>query len=260
MIELRAIYILWLREMIKFSRSKERIIGSIAMPLMFLAFLGMGFSKTAIPGFSKNTDYIHFLVPGIIGMNMLFSSMFGGLSVLWDREFGFLKEIMVAPVSRVSIALGRIAGGATTGLIQGILLFAISFVFGFTLQPFPLYVPVLRILGMLLFMVFIALIFLSLGLSFAVNMRDAEGFQLIMNFVIFPLFFLSGSISPIQNLPIFIRIFSYMDPLTYAIDGMRSVLIKSSMFPVSFDLLVCIIISLLMVALASYFFERSDSV
>jgi ABC-2 type transport system permease protein len=259
-IELRAIYILWLREMIKFARSKERIIGSIAMPLMFLAFLGMGFSKMTLPGFNKNVDYLHFLVPGMIGMNMLFSSMFGGLSVLWDREFGFLKEIMVAPVSRVSIALGRIAGGATTGIIQGILLFAISFIFGFTIQPFPFYMPVLRILGMIVFMVFIALIFLSLGLSFAVNMRDAEGFQLIMNFVIFPLFFLSGAISPIQNLPIFIRVFSYLDPLTYAVDGMRASLIRSSMLPINVDLLICIVISIFMVSLAAYFFERSDSI
>jgi len=143
MIEIRAIYILWLREMIKFSRSKERIIGSIAMPLMFLAFLGMGFSRASVPGISKNITYINFLVPGIIGMNMLFSSMFGGLSVLWNREFGFLKEIMVAPVSRVSIALGRIAGGATTGLIQGIMLFIISFVFGFSPLIFPIHLFIL---------------------------------------------------------------------------------------------------------------------
>ncbi len=260
MIEIRAIYILWLREMIKFSRSKERIIGSIAMPLMFLAFLGMGFSRASVPGISKNITYINFLVPGIIGMNMLFSSMFGGLSVLWDREFGFLKEIMVAPVSRVSIALGRIAGGATTGLIQGIMLFIISFVFGFSPLIFPIHLFILRICAMLVFMVLIALIFISLGLAFASNMRDAEGFQLIMNFVIFPLFFLSGAITPIDNLPIFIRFLSYIDPLTYAIDGIRSVLIGSSMFPTINNLAICILFAIFMVLLASYLFDKSDSV
>jgi len=260
MIELRAVYILWLREMIKFTRSKERIIGSIAMPLMFLAFLGMGFSGASVPGVDKNTGYMNFLVPGMIGMNMLFSSMFGGLSVLWDREFGFLKEIMVAPVSRVSIALGRIAGGATTGIIQGTILFAISFALGFSVQIFPVHMFILRFAGMISFMVLIALIFLSLGLSFACNMRDAEGFQMIMNFVIFPLFFLSGAITPIGNLPVVIRFFSYLDPLTYAIDGMRGVLLNDSMFPIGFNFAVCAIFSIFMVSLAAYFFDKSDSI
>ena len=133
MIHKAAIYVLWLREMKRFVRAKSRIIGALAFPLFFLGFLGLGFRRMAIPGLSGDVNYISFLVPGILGMSLLFSSTFGGLSVLWDREFGFLKEIMVAPVSRVSIVLGRIAGGITTAMIQGLLILAISFLIGFRL-------------------------------------------------------------------------------------------------------------------------------
>ncbi|MCX5748755.1 MAG: ABC transporter permease [Candidatus Saganbacteria bacterium] len=260
MIELRAIYILWLREMKKFTRAKERIIGSIAMPFMFLAFLGFGFGKMSIPGLDKNISYMNYLVPGTIGMNMLFSSMFAGISVLWDREFGFLKEIMVAPVSRISIALGRIAGGATTGMIQGILLFFVSFSLGFNISYLPLYRIVPGFFLMIVFMVLMALVFLSLGLSFASNMKDAQGFELIINFVMFPLFFLSGAVSPISNLPVWIRVFSYLNPLTYGVDGIRWALLGSSHFHIFYDLFISTLAAFFMVSLASYFFERSEGV
>lgn len=261
MVELRAIYILWLRDLKKFSRAKERIIGSVAMPLMFLAFLGFGFSGVSLPGIGKNIDYIKYLVPGVIGMNMLFGSMFSGISVLWDKEFGFLKEIMVAPVSRISIALGRIAGGATTGLVQGLLLFGLSFFFGFTMNPdFSPWRLALGFLLMIVFMVMISLIFISLGLSFASNMRDAQGFELIINFVMFPLFFLSGAVAPITNLPFWLRVLGFANPLTYGVDGIRAALVGSSMFSLSFDLLACACWSVFMVSLSAWFFDRSESV
>ncbi len=126
MINLTVTYVLWLREMKRFFRTKSRVFGTMAMPLLFLIFLGFGFGRMNVPGVSKNIDYINFLVPGIIGMSLLFTSTFAGLSVLWDREFGFLKEIMVAPVSRVSIAVGRIAGGISTSLLQGISILLVS--------------------------------------------------------------------------------------------------------------------------------------
>jgi ABC-2 type transport system permease protein len=261
MVEIRAIYILWLREIKKLMRAKERIIGSIAMPLMFLTFLGFGFSRVAIPGIEKGINYFQFLVPGVIGMNLLFGSMFSGISVLWDKEFGFLKEIMVAPVSRVSIALGRIAGGATTGLIQGILVFSLSFFFGFAMgSDFSFYRVILGCFLMIIFMLLISLVFISLGLSFASNMRDAQGFELIINFVMFPLFFLSGAVSPISNLPYWLQIISYVNPLTYGVDGLRSALIGKSIFPVAYDIFFCAVFSVAMVAVASFFFERSESV
>ena len=134
MINRAAIQVLWMREMKRFLRAKSRIVGALAMPLFFLAFLGMGFRRISVPGMTEQVDYIRFLVPGILGMSLLFSSTFGGLSVLWDREFGFLKEIMVAPVTRVSIVLGRIAGGVTTALIQGLLILGIATLIGFRMN------------------------------------------------------------------------------------------------------------------------------
>ena len=166
MIDRAAITVLWLREMKRFVRAKSRIIGALAMPLFFLGFLGMGFRRMAIPGMGDGVGYLQFLVPGILGMSLLFSSTFGGLSVLWDREFGFLKEIMVAPVSRVSIVLGRIAGGVTTSMIQVLLLFGISFLMGFRLRSLPM------LLLALVFMILISVTFLGLGLVFASMMKD----------------------------------------------------------------------------------------
>lgn len=254
MIHRAAIYVLWLREMKRFVRAKSRIIGALAFPLFFLAFLGLGFRRMAIPGLSEDVNYISFLVPGILGMSLLFSSTFGGLSVLWDREFGFLKEIMVAPVSRVSIVLGRIAGGITTALIQGLFILAISFLIGFRLSSF-LVLPVV-----LIFMVLISVTFLGLGLIFASKMRDMQGFSIVMNFVIFPLFFLSGALYPLENFPVWLRVLSSIDPLTYGIDGLRGIMIGQSSYPVVFNLGIMVAFSLIMIFLGAYFFEKSESV
>ncbi len=249
-----AIYVLWLREMKRFMRAKSRIFGALAMPLFFLAFLGLGFRKMAIPGMSAEVDYIHFLVPGIIGMSILFSSTFGGLSVLWDREFGFLKEIMVAPVSRVSIVMGRIAGGATTTLIQAILILGISFIMGFKVAG------VSSVLMALVFMTLISITFLGLGLIFASKMKDMQGFSIVMNFVMFPLFFLSGALYPLDNFPAWLRSISKVNPLTYGVDGMRASLIGISSFSTLYDLILLSAFSAVMIVLGAYFFEKSESV
>lgn len=249
-----AIYVLWLRELKRFSRAKSRVVGALAMPLFFLAFLGLGFRKMMIPGVSGDVGYVTFLVPGILGMSLLFSSTFGGLSVLWDKEFGFLKEIMVAPVSRVSIVLGRLAGGVTTSLMQGILLLGVSFLLGFKINT---------IVSLPMAVVFMALIsssFLGLGLIFASKMKDMQGFNIVFNFVIFPLFFLSGALYPLENFPAWLRYVSYIDPLTYGIDGLRGVLIGVSSFPVLFNLAMMIAMSLIMIILGAYFFEKSEAV
>jgi ABC-2 type transport system permease protein len=254
MINGTAIYVLWLREMKRFVRAKSRVIGMLAMPLFFLAFLGLGFTGMAIPGMPSNVDYIHFLVPGIIGMAMLFSSTFAGISVLWDREFGFLKEIMVAPVDRISIVLGRIAGGSTTAVIQGILVLGISVLMGFKI------IGILSFFLSIIFMLLIAITFIGLGLILASIMRDIQGFGLIMNIIIFPLFFLSGALFPLENLPPRVRYISYLDPLTYGVDGLRSVLIGVSSFSVAFNSIILTGCALVMVLLGAYFFEKSESV
>ncbi|NIM59037.1 MAG: ABC transporter permease [Candidatus Aminicenantes bacterium] len=254
MINKTAVYVLWVREMKRFWRAKSRIVGALAMPLFFLAFLGLGFRKMTIPGVTGDVGYIRFLVPGIIGMSILFSSTFGGLSVLWDREFGFLKEIMVAPVSRVSIVLGRIAGGATTALIQAILILGISFIMGFKIFN------VSSILLAIVFMILIAITFLGLGLIFASKMRDMQGFSIVMNFVIFPLFFLSGALYPLENFPSWLRLISKIDPLTYGVDGLRAALIGVSSFSILSNFIFMVIFSLVMIFLGAYFFEKSESV
>jgi ABC-2 type transport system permease protein len=254
MISWTAVYVLWLREMKRYVRAKSRIIGSLIQPLFFLAFLGLGFNRMAVPGMQAGTNYIRFLVPGILGMTLLFSSSMQGLSVLWDREFGFLKEIMVAPVGRVSIVLGRIAGGTTTTLIQGLLVLAVSFILGFRVSSVP------NLLLALVFMVLIAFTFIGFGLIFASKMKDMQGFGMIINFIIFPLFFLSGALYPVNNLPVFVRVLSYIDPLTYGIDGLRGAMINVAAHSLALNLLVMSAFALVMLFLGAYFFEKSESV
>jgi len=254
MVSLTAVYVMWLREMKRFSRARSRVLGSLIMPLFFLAFLGLGFNRMPIPGVGRGVSYIKFLVPGILGMTLLFSSTMQGLSVLWDREFGFLKEIMVAPVSRVSIALGRIAGGVTTSLIQAVLILAVSIVLGFRIHSG------LGLLAALGFMVLTSFAFIGLGLVFASRMKDMQGFGLVMNFLVFPLFFLSGAFYPLTNLPWAIRSLSFVDPLTYGIDGLRAVLIRSHSFPLVLDFLILAGFAAAMLFLGAYSFEKSESV
>ena len=252
MIEATAVYVLWLREMKRYFRAKSRILGSLAIPFIFLAFLGLGFNRMAVPG-AAGVGYIRFLVPGIVGMSLLFQSIFAGLSVLWDREFGFLKEIMVAPVSRVSIVLGRIAGGVTTALVQGLLVLAVSTLVGFRARGAA------DILVALVFMVLISTTFIGLGLVFASKIKDMQGYSIIMNFVVFPLFFLSGALYPLGNLPAWLRVLSYLDPLTYGVDGLRGALIGVAARSIPADMAIMAAIALLMVGLGAWSFERTEN-
>ncbi|UCC41410.1 MAG: ABC transporter permease [Candidatus Aminicenantes bacterium] len=254
MINKAAVYVLWIREMKRFVRAKSRVAGALGMPMFFLAFLGLGFRRMAIPGVSEDLNYIQFLVPGIIGMSIIFSSTFAGMSVLWDREFGFLKEIMVAPVSRISVVLGRIAGGATTAMIQGALILGISIIVGFKI------LSVLSLLLAIIFMLLVAVTFIGMGLIIASKMRDMQGFGIIINFIIFPLFFLSGALYPIENFPTLIRYISYLDPLTYGVDGLRAALLQVSSFSIVLNLVILGAFSLVMILLGAYFFEKSESV
>lgn len=251
--EITAIYVLWLREMKRFFRAKSRVVGTLGMPLFFLAFLGSGFRTSTVPGIPEGIDYITYLVPGIVGMTLLFSSTFAGISVLWDREFGFLKEIMVAPVSRTSIVLGRTAGGATTSLLQGVLILVLSGLMGFSLPG------LFAFLAAAFLMLLISTTFISMGLIFASNMKDIHGFTLVMNFVVFPIFFLSGALFPVENLPLWLRPLSYADPLTYGVDGLRGLLSGISSFPPAMDAVILAGFFLALLLVATWFFERSES-
>jgi len=249
----QTVYIMWLRELKRLWRSKSRLVSTLAMPFFFLLFLGFGFrSGFNLPGMPEGTGYLDFLTPGILGMTMLFTSMFAGLSVLWDKEFGFLKEIMVAPVKRSAIILGRIVGGMSTSLIQGVLILIISLFIGFKItNPFG-------IITALIFMVLISAGFIGLGVAIASKMEDTQGFSLIVQFILFPTFLLSGAIYPLANFPGWLRIIAYIDPLTYGVDGLRASLIGFSQFSIFFDLFLLLIFDLATITLGSWLFSKTE--
>ncbi len=208
------IYTIWLRSMKRFIRSKSRIIGSIAMPLFFLLFLGFGLNSVVnIPGLGDN--YIQFLIPGMVAMSVLFTSVFSGIQIIWDKQFGFLKETLVAPVTRLEIMLGQTAGGATTAVVQGLTILILSLLIGLSIQSIPGFLIAIG------FMVLIGIGFTAFGIAIASTMEDMNGFQLIMNFVIFPIFGLSGALFPISTLPGWLGAITMFDPLTYGVEGIR---------------------------------------
>jgi len=243
-----AIYTLWVREVKKYFRSKSRIIGSLGQPILFLVALGFGMG----PIYQKatNDSYIQFLVPGIIAMSILFLAIFSGISVIWDRQFGFLKETLVAPVPRWQIMLGRTLGGATVAVLQGIIVFAISFLAGFklvNLASLPL---------AFIFMVLVALIFTALGTAIASILEDMHGFQLIMNFLVMPIFFLSGALFPLTNLPKVLKTIVMFDPLSYGVDGLRGTLGGVAQFGLATDFWVLSLVVVVLIAIGSYLFSK----
>jgi ABC-2 type transport system permease protein len=242
------IYILWLRQLKRYSRSKSRIIGSIGQPLLFLLALGYGFG----PIYQKagGGNYIQFLAPGIIAMSVLFTSVFTGIEIIWDKQFGFLKETLVAPVSRMEIMIGRTFGGATVALLQGIIVFFISLAVGFRPANWLL-LPIA-----VLFMFLIALLFTALGTAIASLLDDMQGFQLIMNFLVMPIFFLSGALFPFQGLPKAITIIGSLDPLAYGVDGLRGTLTNINHFGIHTDFFVLSFVTLVLLIVGNYLFSK----
>jgi len=245
---MNTIYILWLRQIKKYLRSKTRIIGSLGQPLLFLVALGFGFG----PIFQKagQGNYIQFLAPGIIAMSILFTAIFAGIEVIWDRQFGFLKETLVAPVSRLKIMIGRTLGGATVSVFQGTLVFLISLLVGFR----PTNLSLLPIT--FLFMVMIALFFTALGTAIASVMNDMQGFHLIMSFLVMPTFFLSGALFPLTNLPTAISIITKLNPLTYGVAGIRDTLVNSVHLGLFTNALVLGALTVVIMGIGSYFFSK----
>jgi ABC-2 type transport system permease protein len=292
-LEVQTVYVMWLREMKKFFRSWSRVVGMIAMPAFFLVFFGIGFQSFQVTGFSYSEiianiliaswnlpplnpiesyfvasfansianavatslgiNYLNFLAPGIVGMILLFASMTAGMSILWDREFGFLKEVMVAPVSRLSIALGRTLGGVTTAIMQGVLILGISLFLGVKITgPAGLSLS-------LVFMVLVSTAFVCLGMAFASRMTDFQGFMLIIQFVFFPLFFLSGALFPLSSFPSWVQAIAYGDPLTYGVDALRTTLVGiGGTMPLTSNFLVLIGFTAATLLLATYLFQRSE--
>ena len=247
---MQTIYILWLRQVKKYFRSRSRIIGSLGQPLLFLISFGFGFGS--IYQKAGEGNYLQFLAPGIILMSVLFTAIFSGIDLIWDRQFGFLKETMVAPVSRLSIMFGKTLGGATVAIIQGLIVFVLTLVIGFRPTNFYL-LPVA-----LIFIILIALLFTAFGTAIASVLEDMQGFQLIMNFLVMPIFFLSGAFFPMEGLPKFMAIITRIDPLTYGVDGLRGSLIGSVHFGLGFDLLILALLTTLLLFIGSYLFFKIE--
>lgn len=245
---MNCIYILWLRQLKRYFRSRARMVGSLGQPILFLVALGFGFG----PIYAKagGGNYIQFLAPGVISMAILFTAMFAGIEVIWDRQFGFLKETLVAPVSRFSIMLGRTLGGATVATIQGVIVLFLTLLVGF--RPGNLWMlPVA--LG---FMFLIALVFTAFGTAIASRMEDMQAFPLIMNFIMMPLFFLSGALFPLHGLPQVIETIARLDPLSYGVDGLRQTLMGAVHFGLGWDFAVLGLITLAFLGLGSYLFAK----
>lgn len=249
--ELTAIYFMWKREIVRFFRSKSRIVGSLGMPFLYLAVMGTSLNGALrTPGLEGN--YLEFIVPGILGMVLLFGSVFTGIIVIMDRQFGFLKETLVAPVSRTSIVIGKSLGGATTAVVQGLLMMGLALILGATFDVSSL--PMV-----ILLMTLISMCFVSLGVAMGSVMEDMHGFQLIMNFMVMPMFFLSGALFPLSSAPDFIRYLSFLDPLTYAVEALRFFIVGHSDMPIALSIGVLAGFFILTTSLSAYLFNRIES-
>jgi ABC-2 type transport system permease protein len=245
------IYILWLRQIKKYFRSKSRVFGSLGQPILFMLAFGFGLG----PVFAKagQGNYLEFLVPGIIAMSIVFMAIFSGLEVIWDRQFGFLKEMLVAPVSRMQIMIGRSLGGATVASIQGLIVLFLSLFLGF--RPASIF---LLLLG-LVFMFLISLIFTLLGTGIACLLKDFSAFQLIVNFLIMPLVFLSGAFFPLAGLPKVLYTIVKINPLSYGVDALRETLSNAGHFALWNDLSVLIVVAVIFMVFSSYLFSKIEA-
>jgi len=243
-----AVYILWLRELKRYSRSRVQVIASLGQPLLYLLALGFGLG----PVFQKagQGSYLQFVAPGVIGMSVLFSSIFSGIGLLWDRQFGFLKETLVAPVPRLHIMVGRTLGGATVSLLQGLLVLVICLIAGFR----PAHLATIPLA--LMFMLLVSIVFAALGTAIGSTLQNMQGFQIIMNFLVMPIFFLSGALFPLTNLPTGLAVATRIDPLTYGIDGLRGALIGVSHFAVATNASVLAVVAILFLGLGAYSFSK----
>lgn len=247
---MHAIFILWLREVKKYTRSRAQIVASLGQPLLYLLVLGFGLG----PVFQKAGygSYLQFVAPGVIGMTVLFTSVFSGIALLFDRQFGFLKETLVAPVPRIRIMIGRTLGGATVATLQGTLIFVVCLIAGFRPTNLAL-VPLAFV-----FMLLIAVVFAAFGTAMGSGLQDMQGFQLIMNFLVLPIFFLSGALYRLDNLPKVLSVFTRVDPLSYGVDGLRGVLIGVSQFGVATNLIVLACVAVVLLVFGAWRFSKIE--
>lgn len=223
MMALKVIYTIWLREFKTFIRERSRMIGMIGQPLLYLLVVGQGItSSMSLNAAPAGIDYLKFMYPGIIGMSVLFTAIFSALSIIWDREFGFLKEVQVAPVPRWSVAIGKVLGGSTVATLQSMILIALAPFAGISLS--------LVLIIKLMFIAFLmSFAITSFGVAIAAQMESMQGFQMIMNFLIMPLYFLSGAMFPMTNAPTWMKTSMLINPLTYGVDAIRNVVFSATL-------------------------------
>lgn len=233
--ELEGVYAVWLREIKVYLRERERVVSSFISPLLWLFVFGSGLgASVSLYGVS----YQLFIFPGVLSMSLLFTSIFYGVYIIWDRKLDFLKEVLVAPVSRTTIFIGKMLGGCTEAMMQSLLLLAVGFFIGIPLTPQSFVYSIL-----ILFMMSVAMV--SLGLVIGSNLTNPEGFGLVSNFVIWPLFFFSGALFPVSNLPSWLEFLTYLDPMAYGVDLLRGAILNIQSFPTYLDVSFLIIFSLL---------------
>jgi len=214
---LRGVYIIWHRDLLRFWRDRTRMVGAIAFPLLFLVVFGSGLSGT-MGMLAPGVDFAKFIFPGIVGMTVLMTSFTAGVSVVWDREFGFLKEVLVAPISRVAVAVGKTLGGATIALVQGIVILLFAPLFGIGISPGV-------VLKLLPVMFLIACALSAMGILISSRMKSIEAHQVVMQFLMFPMIFLSGVFFPVNNLPSWMSVVVRINPVTYGIDSIRQLVL-----------------------------------
>jgi ABC-2 type transport system permease protein len=259
-LEIRSVRNIFLRDILRFFRDSARVIGSVVQPIFFLGVFGVGLKSTLGMGQGIGFDFVQFMFPGIIATTTLGVALNTSISIVTDREFGFLKEILVAPVSRASIMAGKILSGIVIGLFQAILLIALSPLFGLTIDWS--HVP-----GLLFVALLLSFAVTSMGLFIATRMRNAEGFQFVFQFLFFPMMFLSGAFFPLTNVPTWMKIVSNINPLTYAVDGLRNVVFHNIpdalrqtiiLHSLPFDCMIIVGFGLVMFGLAFWSFNRAE--
>lgn len=250
LIEVNAVYVIVIRELKKFLREKSRLLSTLARPLIWLFLVGGGMSRLVRP--EMGVSYIQFIFPGIIGMTILFSSIFSSISIIWDKEFGFMKEILVAPVSRLSVVIGKALSGTLISSLQVALILMVSPFLEFSLDPFTV-MKVLAVSALLAFCIS------SLGIVIATFYESFESFSVIMNFIVMPMFFLSGALYPVNKLPEVLKVITRINPLTYGIDALKHMMFPGRTvfdFALTTNLAVLVVASFAFVTLAGFLFER----
>jgi len=255
MIQWRPVYVICLREFKKFFREKSRLLGTLARPVLWLFVVGNGMNSLIRPqaGFS----YLQFIFPGMIGMTILFSSIFSSISIVWDREFGFMKEMLVAPISRLSIVIGKALSGTLLSVAQAIIILVLT--------PFlGIHLTIMQFMEVTAVAILVSFCITSMGILIAARLTSFDGFNIIMNFLVMPMFFLSGAMYPVSSMPPLLRQLTHINPLTYGIDAFKHVLLKNGTpplgpeFPLALDLVIVTAVSMVMLTLAALSFRRKE--